>query len=275
MPELAEVEFFRRRWDEAARGARIRSIEVNAGKKIFRGTDVKALTAAVTGATLLGSEAAAKQMRFRFSGGTSVGVHLGMSGALTVAERGAIRGRHDHLVLETETARLVFTDPRMFGRILFHAGPDAPQWWTEIAPAVTSPAFTRQAVADFLARRRRAPIKSVLLMQERFPGVGNWMADEILWRAAIHPARLAGSLKPREVSALWQECRRVATLALRHIAGTGGPIPSDLNVGIPRQWLFLHRWTDGGKCPRTGRPLARATIGGRTTCWSPARQKLR
>lgn len=275
MPELAEVEFYRRRWDEAARGDRIQRVEVNAAKKVFRGTDVAGLTAALTGATLLDSTAAAKQMRFRFSSGASLGIHLGMSGELTVTPRASARGRHDHLVLETASARLVFTDPRMFGRILFHAGPTEPTWWSTIAPALNSAEFTRQAVADFLARRRRSPIKAVLLMQERFPGVGNWMADEILWRAAIHPARAAGSLTPREVGTLWRECRRVADLALRHVAGKGGTIPADLNVGIPRTWLFLHRWTDGGKCPRTGHPLARATIGGRTTCWSPARQKLR
>jgi formamidopyrimidine-DNA glycosylase len=217
MPELAEVEFYRRRWDEAARGGRIRQVELNAGKKVFRGADVNALTSALTGATLLDSATAAKQMRFRFSGGASLGIHLGMSGELTVSARTEPRRKHDHLVLETDTARLVFTDPRMFGRILFHAGPEDPTWWTEIAPPLTSAAFTRQAVADFLVRRSRSPIKAVLLMQERFPGIGNWMADEVLWRAAIHPARRAGSLRPREVAALWRECRQVAHLALRHV----------------------------------------------------------
>ena len=111
-------------------------------------------------------------------------------------------------------------------------------------------------------------------MQERFPGVGNWMADEILWRAAIHPKRRAGSLRPAEVRALWRECRRVCRLALDTIAGRGKYLPPDLNAHIPKNWLFRHRWEAGGRCPRTGAPLARATVGGRTTCWSPARQKL-
>ena len=159
--------------------------------KVFRGTDLPALTSALTGKTLLESTAAAKQMRFRFTGGASLGIHLGMSGELTVVAPETPRGRHDHLVLATDTARLVFTDPRMFGRILFHAGPGEPAWWTSIAPALTATEFTQEAVAAFLSRRRRAPIKAVLLMQERFPGVGNWMADEILWRAAIHPRRPA------------------------------------------------------------------------------------
>jgi formamidopyrimidine-DNA glycosylase len=163
----------------------------------------------------------------------------------------------------------------MFGRIKFHVGPTPPGWWSSIAPAILSNVFTPEVVGTFLRRRARSPIKAVLLRQERFPGIGNWMADEVLWRAAIHPARRAGSLRPAEVRALWRECRRVCRMALHAIAGRGRHLPTDLNVGIPKTWLFLHRWQPGGRCPKTTRPLARATIGGRTTCWSPARQKLR
>lgn len=71
------------------------------------------------------------------------------------------------------------------------------------------------------------------------------------------------------------ECRRVCRQALVVIAGRGRKLPKDLNAGIPRTWLFKHRWRRGARCPLTGKPLVRATIGGRTTCWSPARQKLK
>ena len=177
-------------------------------------------------------------------------------------------------MLVTARQALVFNDPRMFGRIDFHQGKNPPIWWSRISPAILSPEFTAASVGAFLERRRRAPIKAVLLMQEQFPGVGNWMADEILWRAGLHPARKAGSLRPTEIKTLWRTCRQVCRDALDKIAGRGGKLPPDLNVNIPKTWLFRHRWQPGGECPRTGRPLAHATIGGRTTCWSPARQKL-
>ncbi|MEY4939116.1 MAG: hypothetical protein RIQ93_851 [Verrucomicrobiota bacterium] len=274
MPELAEVEFYRKRWDIAARGGRVLRVVTHDEKKLLRNLDLPAFRHALTGAKFVSSEAAAKQMLFRFSGNVWLGLHLGMSGELSAQPPDYAAGKHDHLMLVTTKHALVFTDPRMFGRIEFHVGPQAPQWWAKIAPAILSDAFTLEAVADFLRRRGRAPLKAVLLMQERFPGIGNWMADEVLWRAALHPARLAGSLTRAEARALWTECRRVCRQALDAIAGPGDKLPVDLNVNIPRSWLFRHRWRAGGKCPKTGVLLARATIGGRSTCWSPARQKL-
>ena len=274
MPELAEVEFFRKRWS-AGHGAQVRAVRLHEGKKVFRGTSTALLKRKLTGARLLGSESAAKQMLFRFSGNHWLGIHLGMSGELRVEAPGYTPAKHDHFVLVQASRQLVFNDPRMFGGVRFAAGPTPPAWWTGIAPAILSAAFTVEAVAGFLRRRGRAPLKAVLLMQERFPGIGNWMADEILWRAAIHPARRAGSLSAHEIKSLHRECRFVCRGALRYNAGVGGQMPPELNAFMPASWLFNHRWTDGGRCPRTKKPLVRAEVGGRTTCWSPARQKLR
>jgi len=272
MPELAEVEFYRKRWALSATGATVVAVEVNPRAKVFRGTEPAKLRAALTGATLVSSATAAKQMLFRFSDDAWLGIHLGMSGELTVEPPDTPARRHAHLVLRTARHALVLEDPRMFGRVQFHRGKAAPAWWSRIAPAVLSAAFTPGAVAEFLRRRAKAPIKAVLLMQERFPGIGNWMADEILWRAAIHPRRLSGSLTPAEVRRLWRECRQVCRMALLALAGQGNSLPQSLNERIPNTWLMPHRWQAGGRDPRTGERLQQATIGGRTSVWSPSRQ---
>ncbi len=274
MPELAEVEFFRKRWS-AGHGAKVLAVRLHDGKKIFRDCNAALLKTRLKGARLLGSATSAKQMLFRFSGNGWLGIHLGMSGELRVEPPDYLPAKHDHFTLVQKQRQLVFNDPRMFGGVRFHAGRTPPPWWTRIAPAILSDRFTTEAVADFLRRRRRAPIKAVLLMQERFPGIGNWMADEVLWRAAIHPKRLAGSLSPAEIGTLHRACRHVCRMALDTIAGQGRYLPPNLNQHIPKTWLFWHRWEDGGRCPRTGKRLLREEVGGRTTCWSPARQKLR
>jgi formamidopyrimidine-DNA glycosylase len=273
MPEFAEVEFYRKRWNPGL-GRRVRAVRLHPRAKVFRECAARRVQRELTGASLLASTAAAKQMLFRFSGGRWLGLHLGMSGELRVESAGYTPQKHDHLVFVQRGRCLVFSDPRMFGRIRLDAGREPPAWWTRLPPPILSDAFTAGAVAGFLHRRGRAPIKAVLLLQERFPGIGNWMADEILWRAAIHPRRSAGSLCAPEVQRLWRECRRVCRLALATIAGRGDEVPPALNVRIPDSWLFNHRWEDGGRCPRTGAALVREEIGGRTTCWSPGRQRL-
>lgn len=266
MPELAEVEYFRKQWD-VARGDRVLSVALHPHARCCRGLSLAALRRALIGQKLVRSEAAAKQMAFVFSGGAWLGIHLGMTGATSVKSAAEKDGAHDHLVLRTAKGRaLVYRDPRMFGRIRLWSGQGEPDWWREIAPAILDKAFSVPVVAAFLRRRAKSPIKAVLLMQEKFPGIGNWMADEVLWRARIHPRAKAGDLGPASVRKLHATLREVCYDALR-VIGKDWSDPPD-------SWLFNHRWEKGGRCPRSRGPLMHATIGGRTTCWSPRRQVL-
>jgi len=271
MPELAEVDYFRKQWNPGL-GHRIDAVKIHGKKRIFRGTDTARLVRALTGATLERSEARGKKMLFvaKKRGVKTyawLGLHLGMTGKLRIEPVDFEAAKHDHLVLRQARHTLVFEDARLFGRVLFAENPTAPDWWAKLPPELLSSSFTVKELEVFLKRRARAPIKAVLLMQERFPGIGNWMADEILWRAAIHPRQAAGSLDAASTKTLYREIRWVCREAMR-IIGKKWDDPPDL-------WLFNHRWEKGGTCPRTGAKLMHATIGGRTTCWSPARQKLK
>ena len=258
----------RRRWDVAL-GEVVTSVELHPRARIFRGADTAALARGLTGAALTASHRSGKQMLFGFGAAGWLGLHLGMTGELRVEPPAYPAGRHDHLVLRQRGHTLVFADPRMFGAVDWTPGAEAPAWWRDRPPEILERGFTRTRLASFLARRAKAPLKAVLLMQEMFPGIGNWMADEVLWRAGLHPARAAGSLEETERAALHRELRFVCRGALRSIVrGVDGHWADP-----PRGWLFHVRWVDGGRCPRTGVPLVRETIGGRTTCWSPAAQK--
>ena len=260
MPELAEVEYYRRRWD-AGLGARVLSVKLHAQRRVFREVDTRALEEAAGGATFLESQAHGKWMLFHFTRRRRhawVGVHLGMTGELRCENANFQPGRHDHLVLVQEKRALVFHDPRQFGRITFDQGTTAPGWWTDLPAAIASRAFTPEAVEKVLRRRQRSPIKAVLLMQDAFPGIGNWMADEVLWRTRIHPSTRAGEVV-HQAGRLWTELRWVTREALRIVS-------KDFSEP-PESWLFRHRWRPGGKCPRDGTELRRATVGGRTTAW--------
>jgi formamidopyrimidine-DNA glycosylase len=182
-----------------------------------------------------------------------------MSGTMRVEPREFRAGKHDHLILRQIKRALVFRDPRLFGRVRFHHGKAEPPWWSALAPEVSSTAFDSAFLRGFLQRHSRAPIKAVLLLQSGFPGVGNWMADEILWRARVAPGMRAAALSAQQQAAIYRATRFVSREALRII----GPDFSD----PPASWLIHQRWKPGGLCPRDRTPLARATIGGRTTAW--------
>ena len=264
MPELAEVEFFRKQWNCGIQ-QRIFSVELHATKRIFRGLDAKALEQTITGSTLLESRAHGKQMLFRFTKNAWLGLHLGMTGKLRVEKSQFIPLAHDHLVLRQKNQALIFSDPRQFGRVLFHVGASEPHWWSKLPPALSSREFTLSRFKIFLQRHRKAPVKAVLLLQTGFPGIGNWMADEILWQSKVHPRLAPEKLSEKNLKTLFHKTRFVARQALK-IIGKDFSDP-------PKSWLFQYRWKKKGKCPRCGAILRHATIGGRTTCWCPGCQK--
>ncbi|HVE16279.1 MAG TPA: DNA-formamidopyrimidine glycosylase family protein, partial [Chthoniobacterales bacterium] len=109
MPELAEVEYHRKHWDQGL-GRKILGVELHGTKRIFRGADTDAIAKGLTGAKLLRSEARGKQLMFVFSGGSWLGIHLGMSGRMHAEAADFAAGKHDHLVLRQKDVALVFSD---------------------------------------------------------------------------------------------------------------------------------------------------------------------
>jgi formamidopyrimidine-DNA glycosylase len=175
------------------------------------------------------------------------------------------RPRFMKLLIEAEGGGAVaFTDSRRFARLWLGESPETDKQVRRLGPDAYEelPAFD-----DLVARlaRRKAPIKAVLLDQTAFAGIGNWIADEVLYQAGIAPKRLAASLTPDEVAALRGSIERILDHAVR--------VDADY-THFPDDWLFHHRW-GGGKGDEHvgGQEIVRETVGGRTTAWVPERQK--
>jgi formamidopyrimidine-DNA glycosylase len=181
--------------------------------------------------------------------GPTLGLHLGMAGRIVLDEPPAPNA-WDRFALEfADGGRLALRDKRRLGRAVLspdfsHVGPDAAEMSRD----------------DFRARvgRGTAPIKARLLDQSVLAGVGNLLADEILWRARLSPRRPARSLSVAELDALRREVRTAVRMAIRR----GGAHTGDV---IPE------RHADG-RCPRCGGAMTRGTFGGRTTWWCPVCQ---
>lgn len=170
-----------------------------------------------------------------------------------------------------------FTDPRRFGRVRLVdcPGPDirkhSPLVENGPDPVVDTDKFTLAYLAGRL-HSRRAPVKALLLDQAVVSGLGNWVADEVLFQARLHPERPAHELDAEEVSRLYAAISDVCRVACDKLAD------SDL---FPGDWLFSYRWGKGAaarpgadvaRLP-SGEALAFITVGGRTSCYAPALQR--
>lgn len=265
MPELAEVAFYAQKWSPGL-GQKVSKVWIDAQSRVFRGADLGAF-ADLSACEFRSIQTHGKRMLFGFSKGVWLSGHLGMTGKLST-EDPELRpfAKHDRLIITLESVELIFNDARHFGRmeVVEEAG-DLPTFWSKLPHDVRSDLFDLVYFKAHLSQRPRANVKALLLDQSVCPGIGNWMADEILWRARIDPRRTIGSLNRSEPSKFYQALCEVVEDAMRVIAPDWGDAPD--------RWLFNHRWKNGGVCPRTHKALTRETIAGRTTCWSPAWQK--
>jgi formamidopyrimidine-DNA glycosylase len=166
-----------------------------------------------------------------------------------------------HLFLDDGT-ELVLTDARRLGRAIVRADPRGEP---PIAVLGFDPLAAMPSLAEFRRRlaRRRGTLKGLMLDQTFAAGVGNWMADEVLYQAALAPQRNVESLGDGEIRRLRSRLAHVVGIAVEKDA---------VAEHYPRSWLFHHRWEKGTRTAR-GERIEHTTIAGRTTAWVPTRQR--
>lgn len=199
MPELPEVEVTRRGIAAPLRGARVLGVRLGKPLRWPLGTD----PAALAGATVGEVGRRGKYLWLPLEGGGAPGgllVHLGMSGSLSLVEGAPPPGPHDHFDLVLPNATLRLTDPRRFGAVVWSPALDAQPAAKLLAGLGAEPFEGTLDGAAFHAalKRRRAPVKQVLLAGDVIVGAGNIYACEALHVAGIHPAMRADRLsRPR------------------------------------------------------------------------------
>jgi len=278
MPELPEVETVARGLRRTIVGRRILSVRL--GKTDFI-DDPAALEQHLPGRQIEAVERYGKFMLLRLSpasGGSSPAVngdaapaallvHLGMTGQIAPNPAAQPCEKHTHACfLLDDNRELRYTDARRFGRLAYlSAGPLA----EELRAFGADP--LEVSVEEFVeqARTRRARIKALLLDQSFLRGVGNIYADESLWRAKIHPARLGASLKKKQAATLHRVLREILEKA---IVLRGSSISDFLDAeGQPGEYQRHHRayGREGERCYRCGALIRRAIVAGRSSYFCP------
>jgi formamidopyrimidine-DNA glycosylase len=278
MPELPEVETVARGLRRAVLGRRI--VSVMLGKTDFI-DDPVALEQHLPGRQIEAVERYGKFMLLRLSAvyGTarvpangdsapaSLLVHLGMTGHLAPIPAEYPREKHTHVCLLLNDGReLRYTDARRFGRMAYLTEALLAEELKEFG--VDPLEMSKEEFANRI-HGRRARIKALLLDQGVLRGVGNIYADESLWRAKIHPARLGASLDRKQAETL----RRVLQEILQEAIVMRGSSISDFldAAGEPGEYQRHHRayGREGKSCYRCKSVIRRAIVAGRSSYFCP------
>lgn len=257
MPELADVEGFRRVIAEHVVGRPVRGVAVP-DAELLEGTTPQGLGRALRGRALVEPRRHGKWLLAPTDGGATLLFHFRMTGQL-VWDEDTDRHRHDRIVLAFDGGELRYREQRRLGRVWLLRGDDE---LSEVTGPLGPDALEvdRDQLGELLAGRR-AMLKTALMDQRHIAGLGNELSDEILWRAGLAPRRRTDELAADDVDRLHQSLREV--------------LRDSVDVGrIPEEpgWLETERGADDPRCPRCGIGLQRETVAGRTSYWCPACQ---
>lgn len=276
MPELPEVEASRALLESCLAGKRIVKIVAADDEKVFVDC-VAGVKDALQGATVHSVHRRGKHLWWQLDRPVAPLFHFGMTGSWACRGLGATKyksfvvdttnwpPKFSKLQLEcADGTQLAFTDPRRFARIRLVAGdPLSCAPLNQLGPDMLLSPPSLEEWARTLASRN-APIKAVLLDQSVACGVGNWVADEALFQARVHPESTASALPSDAVAALLDCCVRICRDA--------ASVDADSDK-FPADWLFHVRWGKKAGKTTTGHAIAFETVGGRTSCFVPALQK--
>ena len=260
MPELPEVETFKRYLDGTSLNQRIINVEVR-DSYVLKHVSARELARRLKGRQFGNTHRHGKHLFVRAADELWLRLHFGMTGSLDYLKPNQVAPVTARVIFRfVNNSRLAFDDQRKFGEIELlnnveqflqtrGIGPDA----LELNPAGFRAIFGK----------RRGAVKAILLNQQLIAGIGNLYADEILFHVRLHPATDAARLGDKHLSRLFR--------AMRHVLGKAIVLKTDFDR-LPKSWLLTNRWKRG-RCSRCDGALKSATIGGRTTWFCANCQK--
>lgn len=274
---MAEVEFGRKVAEGVVVGRRVAKVWCDDDAIVFDGVRPQEVAEALTGRTVNAVCRRGKQLWFELDEGPHPLFHFGMTGAfrargveplkLESTPKGgdaAWPPRFAKIRLTMDDGgELVMTNARRLGRIRLRADPpnEAPISRLGFDPLYDLPPPSRFRE---LVRRRKVVLKGLLLDQGFAAGVGNWVADEVLYQAGLDPRRKACDLLDAEIDRMRAKLRSVVAKAVAVDARKDR---------FPKSWLFHHRWNKDPKATTArGERVEHITLAGRTTAWVPDAQ---
>src|SRR6476660_2959703 len=260
MPELPEVETFKRYLDSTSLHQRITNVDVR-DAYVLKRVSARELARRLKERRFENSHRHGKHLFVCAGDELWLRLHFGMTGSLEYLDHDEVTPKTARVIFRfADNCRLAFDDQRKFGEI---------ELIEDVGEFLQTRGLGPDAVGIGLSQfkaivgKHRGAVKAILLNQQLIAGIGNLYADEILFRARVHPATEAARLSHKDLRRLFRATRYVLDKAIA--------LKTDFNR-LPKSWLLTHRGKHG-RCPRCGRALKSAIIGGRTAWFCTHCQK--
>jgi formamidopyrimidine-DNA glycosylase len=261
VPELPDVEVYRRRIDPDALGRTIRSVELG-DVDLREPVPASTLRSRLPGRKLTSTR---RHGKFLFVGIEDAGwllMHFGMTGEARLLDRNDDLPRHTRMTLLFEDGgRLAYTNMRKLGRLECVDDADAVISAEGLGPDPLKDGLDAATLGERL-RGRRGTLKGALTDQGLIAGIGNIYADEVLLEAGLHPRTPVPSLNEEDVERIARAIDAVIAAA----------IEAEVDVDRLPDWFMLPHRDGDGRCPRCGAELERTRISGRSTYFCPQDQ---
>ena len=252
MPELPEVETFKRYLDSTSLYQRVTGVEVR-DAYVLKRVPARELACRLKGRRFENSHRHGKHLFVRAGNELWLRLHFGMTGSLQYLKRDEETPKTARVIFRfANKCRLAFDDQRKFGEIELIEDVDEFLQTRGLGPDALEISLS---LFKAIVGKHRGAVKAILLNQQLIAGIGNLYADEILFRARMRPVTEAARLPDKDLTRLFRATRYVLVKAIA--------LKTDFNR-LPKSWLLTHRGKRG-RCPRCGRALKSATIGGRTS----------
>ncbi|XP_057464386.1 formamidopyrimidine-DNA glycosylase isoform X2 [Actinidia eriantha] len=277
MPELPEVEAARRAIEEYCIGKKIKRSVVADDSKVIDGVSPSDFEVSLLGKTIVAAHRKGKNMWLQLDSPPFPSFQFGMAGAIyikgvavTKYKRSAVNdtdewpSKYSKIFIELDDGlELSFTDKRRFAKVRLLKNPASAPPISELGPDALLEPMTIDELINSLSKKKIG-IKALLLDQSFISGIGNWIADEVLYQARIHPLQIASSLSKESCIELHKCIKEVIQYAVE--------VDADCSR-FPLEWLFHFRW---GRRPGqvNGKKIEFIAAGGRTTAYVPELQKL-
>ncbi|KAJ7524395.1 hypothetical protein O6H91_17G003400 [Diphasiastrum complanatum] len=277
MPELPEVEAARRAVEEHCSGRLIVRASIAEDPKVIEGVEPFSMQQTLVGKRIVAAHRKGKQLWLELDEKPWLCFQFGMAGAVhikgiqvTKYVRSAVKedeewpSKFSKVFLELDNGlEMSFTDKRRFARVRLLDDPAASPPVSELGPDAFLELPREDHFYNIFTKKKMA-IKALLLDQSIISGIGNWIADEVLYQARIHPEQSASSLSVEDCKRLLASISEVLLTAIE--AGADA-------LKYPKNWIYHAREKKTGEAYIDGKKIEYITVGGRTSAYVPDLQK--